>query len=53
MNAKLAAALAAGRDAVTRMRNATSDEDYLNAAAALGDAFDEVDRILTNQQKRK
>lgn len=47
---ELAAALDRGRDATKRMACATSDDDYLNAAAALGNAFRDIDRILTGKK---
>lgn len=51
MDAKLAAALAAGRDAQNRMAGAMSDDEYLNAASALADAFRTVDELLIAKPK--
>lgn len=51
MDAKLAAALTAGRDAIQRMQRADSDDAYFNAAAQLGDAFTTIDRILTSKEE--
>lgn len=43
------AALARGRQAAQQMANAHNDDDYLNAAAALGDAFTDLNRLLTQE----
>jgi uncharacterized protein HemY len=42
-------ALTRGRQAAQQMANARTDDDYLNAAAALGDAFNQLDRLLTQE----
>lgn len=44
------AALAAGRSACQRMANAVSDDEYRDAAAALGDAFAALDQALTAEK---
>jgi hypothetical protein len=44
------AALAAGRDARQRMASAMSDDEYLNAAAALADAFAALDNALSKEK---
>ena len=44
------AALAAGRDARQRMANAMSDDEHLDAASALADAFAALDRTLTAEK---
>lgn len=42
------AAITAGRDAQQRMANAASDDEYLNAAARLADAFRDLDQLLAS-----
>lgn len=44
------AALTAGRDARRRMANAPTDDEYLDAASALADAFAALDQALNAEK---
>lgn len=49
MDKKLAAVLVRGRNAMNRMAGAMTDDDYIDAAAQLGDAFRDLDQLLTDK----